>query len=86
MLINRIEREVKSSPIFIGRRIMTTEGIEDELEAGPSTSQQVPPTAPSSAFSVLTNNVLCAFQKNGKDQNRTMQDPNTCFRVSYVPF
>ena len=32
-LISRIEREVKSSPILIGGRIMTTEELEDEREA-----------------------------------------------------
>ena len=35
-LISRIEREVKSSPILIAGRIMTTEGLNDEMEAGPS--------------------------------------------------
>ena len=46
MLINRIEKEVKSNPILIGGRIMTTKDLDDELEAGQSGSQPVPPTTP----------------------------------------
>ena len=38
-LINRIKREVKSSPILIGGRAMTVEGPDDEMVAGPSNSQ-----------------------------------------------
>ena len=45
-LINRIEREVKSSRILIAGRIMTTEGLEDEMEAGPSNAQPIPPSTP----------------------------------------
>ena len=50
MLIETIEREVRSSPILIGGKIMTTEGIEDECEAGPSSAQPVPPTTPKLDF------------------------------------
>ena len=40
-LVARIEREVTSSPMLIGGRIMTTEeSSEDEPEAGPSSSQK----------------------------------------------
>ena len=46
MLIDRIERKVKSSPMLIGGSIMTTEGVDGELEAGPCSSQSVPPTSP----------------------------------------
>ena len=38
-LIARIEREVTSSPMLIGGRIMTMDEPEDEARAGPSTSQ-----------------------------------------------
>ena len=38
-LIARIEREVTSSPMLIGGRVMTMEEPEDEARAGPSTSQ-----------------------------------------------
>ena len=49
-LIKRIEREVKSSPILIGGRIMTTEGLDDEMEAGPSNPQPIPPSTPKLGF------------------------------------
>ena len=42
ILIERIEREVRSSPILIKGRIMNTEGMEDECEAGPSSALPVP--------------------------------------------
>ena len=38
-LIARIEKEVTSSPMLIGGRIMTMDEPEDEARAGPSTSQ-----------------------------------------------
>ena len=38
-LIARIEREVTSSPMLIGGRIMTMDEPEDEARARPSTSQ-----------------------------------------------
>ena len=46
MLIERIEKEVRSSPILVGGRIMTMEGMEDECEAGPSSAQPVLPSTP----------------------------------------
>ena len=49
-MIKRIEREVKSSPILIGGRIMTTEGLDDEMEAGPSNPQPIPPSTPKLGF------------------------------------
>ena len=49
-LINRIEREVKSTPIPIAGRIMTTEGLDEEMEAGPSNAQTVPPSTPKLGF------------------------------------
>ena len=45
-LINRIEREVKSSPILIAGRVMATEGLDDEMEAGRCSSRPVSPTTP----------------------------------------
>ena len=50
MLIERIEREVRSSPILVVGRIMTTEGMEDECEAGPSSAQPVPASTPKLDF------------------------------------
>ena len=38
-LIARIEKEVTSSPMLIGGRVMTMDEPEDEARAGPSTSQ-----------------------------------------------
>ena len=38
-LVARIEREVTSSPMLIGGRIMTMDEPEDEARIGPSTSQ-----------------------------------------------
>ena len=53
-LINRIEREVKSSPILIAGRVMTIEGLDEEIEAGPSNAQMVPPSPPNWALNTLT--------------------------------
>ena len=38
-IIRRVETEVMSSPILIAGRIMTTGSVEDEMVAGPSSSQ-----------------------------------------------
>ena len=43
----RIEREGKSSPSLIGGRIMTTEGLDDEMKAGPSNPQPISSSTPS---------------------------------------
>ena len=49
-VISRIEREVKSCPILIEGRVMTTEGLDDEMEAGPSSSRPNPATTPKLGF------------------------------------
>ena len=54
VLINRIEREVKSSPILMAGRVMTTEGLDEEMEAGPSNAQMVPLLPPNWASNTLT--------------------------------
>ena len=46
-MINRNEKEVKSRLILIGGRIMTTEGLDNEMEAGPSNPQPIRPLPPS---------------------------------------
>ena len=43
-IIERIEREVKAAPIPIARRGMTTEDLDDEMTAGPSSAWPVPPS------------------------------------------
>ena len=60
MLIERIEREVKSNPILIGGRIMTTEGKDDEIGAGPSSSLAVPPSTPKLDFQYFDENMCYA--------------------------
>ena len=62
-LIGRIEQEVKSSPILIAGRIMTTEGLDDEMEAGPSNAQPVPPSTPKLGFKYFDKKLSCALQK-----------------------
>ena len=45
-LIKRIEHEVKPSPILVGGRAMTVEGLDDEVVARPSNSQLEPSFTP----------------------------------------
>ena len=45
-IIDRIEREVKASPILIGGRIMTTENLDDEMQPGASGPLPTLPTTP----------------------------------------
>ena len=45
-IIERIEREVKAAPIPIVGRGMTTEELDDEMTAGPSSVRPVPPSTP----------------------------------------
>ena len=49
-MISRIETEVRSSPILIAVRVMTTEGLDDEMKAGPWGSQSVPLSTPKLGF------------------------------------
>ena len=59
-LISRIEREVKSSPILIAGPVMTTEGLDDETEAGSSSSRPVPPVTPKLGFKYLDKKLCYA--------------------------
>ena len=45
-LVARIEKEVVTSPMLIGGRVMTTGSIEKEMVAGPSTSLSRPLVTP----------------------------------------
>ena len=66
-LINRIEREVKSSPILIAGRVMTTEGLDEEMEAaGPSNAQMVPPSTPKLGFKYFDKEKCLAPSKKQK--------------------
>ena len=49
-IIDRIEREVKAIPIPIAGRGMTTEDSNDEMVAGPSNAQPVPPSTSKLGF------------------------------------
>ena len=65
-LISKIKREVKSRPIPIAGRIMTTEGLDDELEAGPSNAQPVPPSTPKLGFKHFDKEKCLAPSKKQK--------------------
>ena len=65
-LIKRIEREVKSSPILIAGRVMTTEGLDEEMEAGPGTAQMVPPSTPKMGFKYFDKKKCFAPSKKQK--------------------
>ena len=64
--ISKIEREVKSRPILIAGRIMTTEGLDDELEAGRSNAQPVPPSTPKLGFKYFDMEKCLAPSKKQK--------------------
>ena len=49
-IIDRIEREVKAVPIPIAGRGMTIESSDNEMVAGPSNAQPVPPSTPKLGF------------------------------------
>ena len=65
-LINRIQREVKSSPILIAGRVMTTEGLDEEMVAGPSNAQMVPPSTPKLGFKYFDKEKCLAPSKKQK--------------------
>ena len=62
-LIDQIEKKVKSSPIPIRGRIMTTEGLDDELEARPSEPQPIPPSTPKLGFQYFDRKLCYATSK-----------------------
>ena len=60
-IIDRIEREVKATPIPIAGRVMTTEGSNDGMVAGPSNAQPVPPSTPN--WDLNTSTKKCASRR-----------------------
>ena len=65
-MIKKIEQEVESSPILIGGRIMTTEGLDDETEAGPSNPQPYPPSTPKLGFQYFDEKLCYAPSRQSK--------------------
>ena len=59
-IIERIEREVKSSPILIAGRKMTVEEQDTESAAGPSNLQMRPPSTPKLGFKQFDEKLLYA--------------------------
>ena len=68
-IIDRIEREVKAAPIPITGRAMTTEDWDDEMGAGPSRAQSVPPSTPKLGFEYFNKN-MCSTPS--KKQRKSM--------------
>ena len=62
-IIDRIEREVRATPIAITSRAMTVEDLDDELEAGPSGAQPIPPCTPKLGFEYFNKEVCLAPSK-----------------------
>ena len=62
-IIERIEREVKAAPIPIAGRGMTTEGLDDEMTAGPSNVQPAPPSTPKLGFEYFNKEMCMAPSK-----------------------
>ena len=62
-IIERIEREVKAAPIPIARRGMTTEDLDDEMTAGPSSAWPVPPSTPKLGFEYFNKEMCLAPSK-----------------------
>ena len=86
-LINRIERKVKSSPILIAGRPMTTEGLDDEMGAYPSSSRPLPPSTPKLGFKYYDEKLrtlLRAFPENRKAKNCALQHNPTSFEIAHV--
>ena len=62
-IIERIEQEVKAAPIPIARRGMTTEDLDDEMTAGPSSAWPVPPSTPKLGFEYFNKEMCLAPSK-----------------------
>ena len=58
-IIDRIEREVKAAPIPIAGRGMTIESSDDEMAAGPSYIQSVPPSTPKLGLEYFNIYMFC---------------------------
>ena len=67
-IIERIEREVKAAPIPIVGRGMTTEGLDDEMTAGPSSARPVPPSIPKLGFEYFSKECAWLHRKSEEDQ------------------
>ena len=65
-LIARIEREVTSSPVLIGGRMMTMDKPEDEARAGPSTPYVEERTTPKLGIKYFTGK--CVMPRQGKSK------------------
>ena len=65
-LIARIEREVTSSPVLIGGRMMTMDEPEDEARAGPSTSYAEEGTTPKLGIKYFDREMCYAPQGRSK--------------------
>ena len=62
-IIDRMEREVKAAPFPIAGRAMTTEDLDDEMEAGPSEARPVPPSTPKLGFEYFNKEMCLAPSK-----------------------
>ena len=65
-IIDRIEREVKAVPIPIAGRGMTIESSDDEMAAGPSNAQPVPPSTPKLGLEYFNREMCLAPSKRQK--------------------
>ena len=65
-IIDRIEREVKAVTTPIAGRGMTTEDSNDEMVAGPSNAQPVPPSTPMLGFEYFNREMCLAPSKKQK--------------------
>ena len=65
-IIDRIEREVKAVPIPIAGRGMTIESSDDEIAAGPSNIQPVPPSTPKLGLEYFNREMCLASSKRQK--------------------
>ena len=65
-LIARIEREVTSSPMLIGGRVLTMDEPKDEARAGPSTSQMEEGVTPKLGLKYFDREMYYAPPRNLK--------------------
>ena len=65
-IIDRIERKVKAVPIPIAGRGMTIESSDDEMAAGPSNVQPVPPSTPKLGLDYFNREMCLAPSKRQK--------------------
>ena len=82
-LIARIEKEVTSSPVLIGGRIMTMDEPEDEARAGPSTSHAEEGTTPKLGIKYFDREMCYAPQR--KIEKKRIELCNTIMPVLESP-